>query len=819
MELTRRQELVFGGIVFFLAAILILARLNSFGIWDPSELTIAEAASRLASGKEVRSHIGFSTYLVALSFDLLGKSDWAGRLPFAFSGLMLVAIAYFLVRRYAGPRAGVYAALIAVTTPLVLFNARSMLGDAPALVAQACVALCAVSAVLGDPAGAKRSWTATGAWVVATALATWLAIEIRGALLGALPPLLAVSTLAVMRGYPWRFAGSAQRAVASLLVAGGTALLIAFVAAALSQGGLTEYSSWVGIASLQLKYPEFDRMIESIFHAFAPWSALLPVALAYLFAPAAVQSSPSNQAEGGDRACSNTGEPEQAPPSSAVQADGLFQESTLRRITALWIFFGYGAHTLYLSLGGEPAAFIPVVALAAAVALLLRSIERGNDALLAAAVVTALLAGLIIRDYALYPGSPLKAMPQGNITIPQVFNPKKYWAAILAIFAVASFFAFGVASNRSGLEWTAPYRLLRKQWKRGLPYKTWLSVIALVFTGLMALSLLTFVAPSTLHITTIATKWIRRLSLVPVALPFAVGLIQVALYAAGRLKNLRLVPLLSVGVCFGAGVSQIYLPQLSTHLSPRAVYETYSKFARPSDELIEYRMGIRTATYYLSGKAREIVRQSDLLDYLLAKSRRWAVLPPTELGVIDGEFRKRSGRHLFVVDARSARAVLVTNQPLGGQEDQNSVAKYVLKTPPKIEYKVGARFGQYLDLIGYNLKLPHGDFVGAGESFTITWYYRVLKRMPGGYKVFVHIDGYGLRLNGDHDPMDGAYAMRLWEKDDVIVDEQPLQVPAHFRSGHYTIFMGYFSGDERLPVVQGPHDDGNRVNAGTLRVR
>jgi hypothetical protein len=692
-----------------------------------------------------------------------------------------------------------------------------MLGDAPALAAQACIALCAISAVLGDPAGAKRSWIATGAWLVATALATWLAIEIRGALIGALPPLAAVATLATMRGYPWRMRDSAQRAVASLLVTGGAGLLIALVAVTLSKS-LTEYNSWVGISSLRPKYPEFDQTMESIFHAFAPWSALLPVALAYLFAPVAVQTNLLDPTGGGDQPCAS-GEPEPIQPPGRVIDQGLSQESALRRITALWLFFGYGAQTLYLALGGEPTAFLPVVALAAAVALLLRSIEQSDEALLAAAVVTALLVGLIIRDYALYPGSPLKAIPQGYVTVPQVFNPKRYWAAILGIFAVASFFAFGVAPNRSPLGWAAPYRLLRKQWKRGLPFKIWLSIIALIFTGLIAVSLFTFVTPSTLRMTTIATKWVRRLSLVPVALPFLVALIQVVLYTAGRLKNLRLVPLLSVGACFGAGVSQIYLPQLSNHLSPRAVYETYSKFARPSDELIEYRMGVRTAAYYLPGKVREIVRQTDLLNYLLEKSRRWAVLPATELGGIDREYRKRSGGHLFVADSRSAKAVLVTNQTLGGQENQNSVAKYVLKTPPKIEYPLGARFGEYLDLIGYNLKLPHGDFVGAGESFTLTWYYRVLKRMPAGYQVFVHIDGYGLRLNGDHDPVDGAYAMGLWEKGDVIVDAQNLQVPAHFRSGRYTIFMGFFSGDERLPVVQGAHDDANRVNAGTLQVR
>jgi hypothetical protein len=83
----------------------------------------------------------------------------------------------------------------------------------------------------------------------------------------------------------------------------------------------------------------------------------------------------------------------------------------------------------------------------------------------------------------------------------------------------------------------------------------------------------------------------------------------------------------------------------------------------------------------------------------------------------------------------------------------------------------------------------------------------------------VHIDAHGLRLNGDHVPVDGRYPTELWEKGDVIVDRQELTVPANYRIGDYVMYVGLFSGSKRLEVKSGPEDGANRVNAGTLRVR
>jgi hypothetical protein len=53
----------------------------------------------------------------------------------------------------------------------------------------------------------------------------------------------------------------------------------------------------------------------------------------------------------------------------------------------------------------------------------------------------------------------------------------------------------------------------------------------------------------------------------------------------------------------------------------------------------------------------------------------------------------------------------------------------------------------------------------------------------------------------------------------VVVDRQELTVPANYRPGPYTIFLGLYSGDSRLEIVSGPEAEDDRVRAGVLRIR
>ncbi len=926
MELDRRQGRLFALLVLAFVAAILLYHLSSFGIWDPWELNPADQARHLASGDAITlGRAPVPAWLVAWGFEAFGVHEWAGRLPLCLSGILVVGIAYFLVQRFAGRRAGVYAALIVGTSPLFLLNARQMLGHAPAFAAQGLVGLAALIAVfrptVADDADARRRWIATAAWLVGLVAAIALTLFTEGALLGALPPLAAVAVAAGIGGA--LFDGrDRRRAIAAWVVVGLTVATAAGILWAIRADAAT-YSAWLGGKPRGGEPPTFDAVFENVFHAFAPWSALLAVALGRMLWPAAapeeavravhegaVGTTPGRddervgaghaadgegfadaKADDADRAATNgeganatesdddestasdeatasdddgatasdddeatasddaqgdapdpsgsadvrpddaspvrsaagplaarAGAVPVAPRAAAVAIDEHPDERLLRIALLLWAVLGYGALTVYLARYGV-MPYTALIPLAGAVALFLRDVEESQRSFWTAAVVVVLFVGLILRDYDLYPGAPIDGLGLENVKVPDIFNPRLWWVGVLGLFALVAALGLGTRPGARRPDFLAPYRgtvaLFRQDW----PHRLWVAGSGLVVAAMLLFGGLCFLIPDTLGLTTLEAKIGRGLFVLPFVVLVCIALGQGAVFAFGKLGRFRLVPLLVAGAVAGLYISQGWLPALSAHFSPREVYDTYNALAKRDEPLAEYRVGGRAATYYAHGHVRDLASQPDLLAFLKSKNRDWAVFPSDELPAADRAFRQSTGRHLFIADARSARVLLATNQPIAGRDNQNYLASSVLEHAPKVQFPVHARYQDDIELIGYDLSLPHGSYVGAGETFQVTWYWKALQRVPGSYKVFVHVDGEGLRLNGDHDPVDGRYPVRLWDQGDVVVDRQALTVPANYRPGLYTLFIGFYSGEQRLTVVHGPKDDANRVRAGTFRIR
>jgi hypothetical protein len=567
------------------------------------------------------------------------------------------------------------------------------------------------------------------------------------------------------------------------------------------------YSAWLGGQPEGGDPPPFAAVLEDVFHAFAPWSALVLLALGRLLWPS--------------RAARTEPQMEAAQQTEADDAVALFpQEGPLRIVLVLWIGFAYGALTLYMSRYGL-APWPAVAALGGAVALFLRDVERSGQAWWTAGVVTILFTVLIIRDYGLYPGGPIEGLAIENAKVPKEFNPEHIWGPLLGAFGLAALLGLGARPDSAHLDLRAPYRFVRTQWQRGLPFRVWLGLTAALLAFMLLFGVACFVLGTSLPVSTLVIRVGRMLTLVPLVLPLGVATVQGVLWGLGKLGQARLLPLLACGAAVGIYAAHGYLPSLSAHFSPREVYDTYNALADEGEPLGEYRVGSRAATYYAEGEIRELGGQGQLVQFLSeGDGRRWAVLPTDQLPAVDRAFRRRTGEHLFVPKATSARVMLAANRPVEGHPNRNFLEKFVQQKPPEdVENPVGARYEDKIELIGYDLDLPHGSYVGAGESFTVTWYWRCLERVPGSYKVFLHIDGQGLRLNGDHDPVDGKYPVRLWDEGDVIIDRQKLTVPANFRPGSYIMFIGFYSGDRRLQVEKGPADDVNRVRSGRLRIR
>jgi hypothetical protein len=266
-----------------------------------------------------------------------------------------------------------------------------------------------------------------------------------------------------------------------------------------------------------------------------------------------------------------------------------------------------------------------------------------------------------------------------------------------------------------------------------------------------------------------------------------------------------------------AGWCAFYLtPQLSLHLSNKGLFEIYHTCRADGEKLAQYQVPGRGAVYYNNGEVEEL-RSQDQLFQTLRDSNRWFVLvPSTQLAQLDQAARQAKVTY-YVLDDRSSQFLILSNQLRGScNKDLNPLRRYVLDHPPKVPKAISANFENKVKLLGYSV----ADEVTRGGKFPITLYFQVLDKVPSGYKLFLHFDQPAARFHGDHEPLDGKFPTQYWLPGEYIIDTHEVEIPfITTSSGPYTIYMGFWRGEERLKVVAGPNDGSNRVPIGRIRVK
>jgi hypothetical protein len=184
---------------------------------------------------------------------------------------------------------------------------------------------------------------------------------------------------------------------------------------------------------------------------------------------------------------------------------------------------------------------------------------------------------------------------------------------------------------------------------------------------------------------------------------------------------------------------------------------------------------------------------------------------------------KRDGRLVPVISAPHGRYLLAVSDPPPGRENRNPLARVILFERPQPRYAVlEGNFDDKVRYVGYDIDAYPDGSVGAWQKVTVTHYWQCTAKIAGDYQVFVHIDGMGDRINGDHDPAGGIYSTRYWRPGDYVVDRQEIRIPFHVRPARdpsaYRMLVGLFRGESRMPLKAGEGDD-NRLGAGVLRVR
>ena len=270
-----------------------------------------------------------------------------------------------------------------------------------------------------------------------------------------------------------------------------------------------------------------------------------------------------------------------------------------------------------------------------------------------------------------------------------------------------------------------------------------------------------------------------------------------------------------------------YYPALANQLSPKEVFESYQRLHKGNEPLALFGVGGRTAAYYAGGQPLILKDANGAYEWLMAgepTSRRFLALRAEELPRLNRLYREhiQTGGNLPVLDARSSQIILVSSSLDAGTKNDNPLGRIVLAEAPKPQHTLDVNLEDKLQVLGYDIADPAGklvDHVAPGKKYHMRTYFKVLSGVQSEWEMFIHIDGFHRRHNGDHKVCEGKYPMSLWLQGDIVMDDHEFSLEPNFSPGPYTLFFGLFVGESRLKVKSGPTDGENRVNGGAIRVQ
>jgi 4-amino-4-deoxy-L-arabinose transferase-like glycosyltransferase len=761
-------------LVLVIGAAVLLPRLGAYGLWDPTEVKIADAARALGQphGRGAAPP-SLTILMVAEGFKAMGVGEVGGRLPLALLSLLTLLIAYFVGRATLRPRAAFLGALALVTMPSFLFGARQLTSGVPLLLASA-LSVGGLVYLLWPPKGTNAAVRVLG--FAAAAAGIYLGIRSGGVLVGGIAPLTAVLlAYRAARSTRRRLHGENEdldglTLIAAILISLAVGLCVVLGYMAWRTHGI--HSFWMNGVPHAIQYQTVvTSLLRSLGFATAPWLALIPFALL-------------RSLDG------------QMPAREDDEADRAVFSRTLWPAVLATTYF---TATLQASVVGEM--------------------------LVPGALAVALLCGAYLDDFLERPA--LRAL-EGVAVIMLVM--------ILGHDVLLTTDAFVSVQSLDLIRWP-----------------TQVNYTANVLFGIMAL--FGVLAGGAL--------------LMPSVGPLADGARR------QRVQRGLLLGAVSVQLVFAGMVVQWLIPTASKHLSPKDLYGK-TKQLDPKAALGQYHFNATGASYYMGGRtATPLNTLDELLNFLRRPERVFVFVGSEDLASIDQAARERQvlppplnappvnpppanpppllkrnapgtappaplaakpsgpdASHAapsvadapvlppatiyFVVDDSNSHFLILSNHVGPGERDLNPLRRLLSTTAPKPKTPLGVNFDDKLQFLGYDLPAE----AQRGEDVMVRLYFKVLAPVGGSYKIFLHFDGPGARVNGDHVPLDGRFPTQFWTQGTYVTDEYLLK-PDHATQpkGLFQLYFGLFSGDKRLKVKEGPSDGENRVRLGTVNVK
>ena len=769
--------------------VLCLPRLGAFGLWEPWELNIADHARQVADdGVGVGAffkalvHADLTSYLQALGIGIFGPSEFGARIFGALTGVGGLMAIFWAGTGLFRARAALLSVLTLGTTPLFILSARQVTSNTP-LVAALALALGAFGRWIWPSTG-KRNPRDLGLGVLALALA----FGAGGALLGVAVPCLALVS-ATLIGAGLRVQSDTSEAAADTsavddLPSDGTQALASFgagvdvlpgvsfgaslrkqptVIAALAALGL------LGVVFLVIALSSSIAGRPSIWMGGTPRAGVPSITFEYLVRQLGFGLFPWSAVAffALGRPLIRLDEDEDGPRTNRRLA---FGQTYLLLFAGLAFVLG-SVQALVL---GE-ARYAGLAAIALALGTFLDEALEGNRPEPVAGLLMATGTMIVARDFFL--------APEDLVSL-HLLGEKVKWPATVVIG-----------------HWMLVFGLL---------------VAAGVYVGL-------------------ATRG-RALGKVP-----APDLSQARAWR--RKLDARFVQLgksgLQMGVVtsvvFALWLTQFVLPTLSNHFSFKPVMESYSKYARSGEKFGRFRVEGKGTSFYTRTTMVDLPTHDGVVNFLRSSERVFALVSADELATLDAAFKTGQVPY-FAVDASSSRFLLLSNRLAAGEQDDNPLKKNVWMAAtnpvnnngqwnpsehPPWTWRVpaAATFGDVIEVVGANFQ----ETLRRPGSVKLELFFRVKGKVPGSYKIFVHLDGPAApRAIGDHDPVGKAFPTNNWLPGEYVRDIFDIEMPLMTTpAGTYQVFFGFWPGGEgkRLKITAGPNDGSDRVHLGNIEVK
>ena len=766
---------------------LCLPRLGAFGLWEPWELGIAEKARAMADtlslggALETLGRGQLTLLLQAIGIRVLGPSETGVRLLGAFAGIGALMALYWAGVGLFRPRAALLAVLALGTTPLFALSSRQATSDMP-LVAALALTIGGFGRWTWPADGRRRG----GPLLIGLA-GLALGYASGGALLGvALPGFALVLAVLIAKGLVARVAPTATTATATVTAAAPGTADAAAAPTATDPAPATDDGT-AGLAAAGVG-PDIEagRSLGASLRA-------RPVTIAVLAALAAlsvfVLVSTLTRLTAGHNSALIAGTPHLGAPTTTFDylvrqlGFGLFPWSAvaffalarpLIRIdddgdaptnprlafgqTYLLLFAGLGfALSTYVVLVLGESRFVGLAAIGLALGAFLDEALEGNRSEPVAGLLMATGTMVVARDFFLSPE---------DLASVHLLGEKLKWPPSVSV----------------------GYAVL------GLGLVVALGIYAALATRGVGLGKIKARELGQ------APRWRRAVE--PRILDAGRFGLQVAVGAA---------------VVFGFWLTQSLVPRLSAHFSFKPVMESYARYAKHGERFARYRIEGKGTSFYSGVTMTDLPTQESVVAFLRSPDRVFALVSADELAPLDAALRTAHAPY-FAVNAASSRFLLLSNRLDADETDQNPLKRdvWMAPTPPpatgpwivseappwKWRVPITAMFGDSIEVVGVNFP----PVVHRPGKIALELYFRVRTRPPGGYKIFVHLDGPATpRLIGDHDPVNKAFPTAYWLPGEYIHDLFDIDVPLMTTpAGTYRIFVGFWPGGDgkRIKLTQ-----------------